>query len=90
MCQDANPGGIVSEDELVRLTDLFRQFEGASDPMSIRCREAESDFNSLLQKIYSEKVESAFQSLTFSQFRSFARRKCRIRVVKDGPEFPCV
>jgi hypothetical protein len=90
MCQDSSSGPIVSEDELVRLTELFMQFEGAGDPLSIQCREAESDFNSLLQLIYSEKVEPAIPSVTFSQFRSHTRRICRMRIVKEGPEFPCV
>ena len=32
MCQDTGAGGIVSEDELAQLTDLFRQF-GSSEKL---------------------------------------------------------
>ena len=80
----------VSEDELVALTNLFAQFEGASDPLSVQCREAESSFNSLLDKIYSEKVSLHFTSVSSSQFRSYARYICRQRNFKQGPPFPCV
>lgn len=48
MCPDAAPEWTVSADELACLTELFRQFEGAADPLSVSCREAESEFNSLV------------------------------------------
>jgi hypothetical protein len=90
MCSDPSPEGTVSADELNRLAELFRQFEGAADPLSVPCREAESEFNSLVEKIYREKVEPAFQSVTLSKFRSHTRNYCRLRISRDGPPFPCV
>jgi hypothetical protein len=90
MREDAASGGIVSEDELVRLTELFLKFEGATDPLSNRCREAESAFNSLVETIYRQKVKPAYDSITFSQLRSYVRNVCRIRISKQGPPFPCV
>ena len=89
MCPDPAPEGIVSDAELKRLAELFRQFEGAAQPLSVPCREAESEFNSLVEKIYHEKVEPAFTSLTLARFRSFARNCCRLRISREGPPFPC-
>ncbi len=37
MCEDPGAGGTLSADELASLTRLFRQFEGASDPLAIQC-----------------------------------------------------
>jgi hypothetical protein len=52
--------GVISKDEINQLVDLFRQFEGASDPLSVACREAEVQFNSLIEKLYAEKVSPHF------------------------------
>jgi hypothetical protein len=89
MCKDADSDGIVSEQELIALRELFRSFEGSGDPLSASCREAESAFNSLVEKIYLEKVKPAFDTVTLSQFRSYARIICRKRISKEGPPFPC-
>ena len=59
MCPDPTTEGTLSPDELNRLVELFRQFEGAGDPLSVPCREAESDFNSLVEQIYQDKIASA-------------------------------
>ena len=54
MGQDPSPAPVVSRDELDRLVTLFRQFEGAGDPLSRACREAEGDFNLMVEQIYAE------------------------------------
>lgn len=90
MLEDPSPEGLVSESDLVRLTDLFREVEGAGDPRSLGLREAEAEFNSLVRAIYEERVVPNFQSLTFSQFKSYTRLQCRLRIRKEGPPFPCV
>ena len=90
MSQDAATAWVVSEDELNHLTDLFREFEGATDPRSIKCREAEVEFNSFIDRLYREKVEPRFKSITVSRFRSFARNECRLRLSRQSPPFPCV
>jgi len=90
MCEDPGAGGTLSADELASLTRLFRQFEGASDPLAIQCREAESEFTSLLERLYTEKVKPNFESVSLHQFRSYARNYCRLRVSKEGPPFPSV
>ena len=88
MCQERNPEGTVSDAELSRLCDLFSQFEGATDPLSLKCKEAESAFNSLVEEIYLMKVKEKFSSLSLSAFRSHARNVCRKRVSAQTREFP--
>jgi hypothetical protein len=90
MCQNPTTGGIVSESELATLSDLFQQFEGATDPLSSHCREAESEFNAVVEKIYTDKVKPAFPSIPLFQFLSYTRHQCRLRIFKQGPPFPCV
>ena len=90
MREDPGPGATISEDEIIRLVNLFQQFEGADDPLSNECREAESSFNSLVEQIYIEKVKTAFDSLTLTQFRSYTRNYCRKRLSGEGPPFPSV
>ena len=90
MHDDAPAEWTVSPDELSRLTGLFIQFEGAADPTSRECREAESEFNSLVERLFQEKVEPNFQSLTLHHFRRFARNECRKRASKESGNYPCV
>lgn len=89
MPEQPDSGGAISEDELKRLTDLFIQFEGASDPRSIECREAEAEFDSLLDLLYREKVEPKFKSLDRLLFRSHTRRLCRTRADHLIQKFHC-
>ena len=86
---DDSPG-IICGDDVNRLADLFLQFEGASDPLSTACKEAEQQFDSLIEKLYAEQVASRYQSITLPQFRSFVRNHCRARLAKQGRPFPCV
>jgi len=90
MPDDAGSEWTVSDEDLTRLTELFCQFEGASDPRAVKCREAEAQFNFLLTELYQTKVTPRFQSISFRQFRSFTRNHCRIRSAKMDPPFPCV
>jgi len=89
MSEDNPAIGLVSEDDLNRLTELFRQIEGAFDPLSDACREAEWEFNSLIEKIHTEIVKPNFQSVSITQFRCFTRNYCRARISRQGPPFPC-
>jgi hypothetical protein len=90
MCSDPTPEGVISAEELNRLVELFQQFEGAANPLSEKCREAEAQFNSLIERLFREKVEPRFKSLTLPKFRSYARNICRSRISREGPPFPCV
>ena len=89
MPEDPSADGLISEDELKRLTELFIQFEGATDPRSRKCREAEVDFDELIDRLFTEKVEQAFKLINRFQFKSFARHICRERASKIVKQFPC-
>jgi hypothetical protein len=90
MGQNPSPEWIISEDDLKALTDRFREFEGAFDPRSLKCREAESAFNCLIEQLYREKVAPKFPSITPAEFRSRTRYQCRLRMAKEAPPFPCL
>ena len=47
--QNDSSGWAVSDEEIARLTELFCEFEGSADPRSVRCKEAEVEFNSTLE-----------------------------------------
>ena len=79
----------ISEDELKHLTELFIQFDGAPDPMSVKCREVEIQFNSLIDKLFQEKVEPHFESITRHEIRHHTRYRCRQRAIRSTREFPC-
>jgi hypothetical protein len=49
--------GLISEDEISQLAKLFIIFEGAPDPLSRKCREALLEFNSMIDRLYDEKVK---------------------------------
>jgi len=83
-------GGIIPEEHLARLTELFTRIEGSSKPLSRVCQEAEFEFNSLVEKIHTEKVQPEFKSVTFTAFLSYVRNYCRTRAYKEGRPFPCV
>lgn len=89
MLPNPTPRESVSEDELTQLTEPYRQFEGAPDPFTNRCREAESEFNSFVEKLFEEKVKPYYSTVTFSHFRSAVRNRCRLRLSKEIPPFPC-
>ena len=90
MSQHPSSDGIISEDDLKRLTNLFIQFEGAADPRSNACRESEFEFYAMIDRLFSEKVEPHFESINRYQFRSYTRRVCRQRASKIVPPFSCI
>ena|SRR5438876_7620786 len=57
--------GIVSESDLAYLTDLFRRFEGATDPLSSDCKQAKEVFYYTLRTIYVERMRSKFMDIDF-------------------------
>jgi hypothetical protein len=91
MSQDGTADWLVSEDELTHLTTLFIRFEGALDPRDLNSREAESDFYSILDRLFREKVKSSekYSSVTEQLFISHARHLCRLRATRIVKEFPC-
>ena len=62
-------GGIISEEELKALADLFVQFEGAPDPLAQSCKEAKIEFNSRISKLYFERIKP---NPEFAEWTSFS------------------
>lgn len=91
MLEPSDSSGIISEEELGILCDLFRAFEGALDPEGQIARDAKSSFHEMVGKIYFNRVEprKEFKEFTSSQFRSMVRNICRRRIASEGPEFLC-
>jgi hypothetical protein len=82
--------GIISRADLDRLADLFGQYDGAIDPLSDACQDAEYQFNALIEQLYTEKVTSSKPSVSLSEFRCYSRRACRLILAKRGAPYPCV
>ena len=83
---------LISEEKLVTLTKLFRDFEGCGDPLSRECKEAKLQFNKLVSDLYFERIHplEEFKDWTSSQFHSVIRNQCRARLRNSGPPFPCI
>lgn len=90
MLQESDTEGSIPECDLAKLVSLFIQFEGASDPLATKCREAESEFNCLIETIYNERIKDRFQSLSLYLFRGHTRNYCRRRAISEGKSFPCI
>lgn len=82
--------GIIPERELSRLAELYLRLEGAIDPISTATKEAQQEFDSLVEEIFTERVKPQFPSLLLFQFKSAVRNECRKRWAKHGPPFPCI
>lgn len=82
-------GGIICGSDVNRLVDLFLQFEGASNPLSIACKEAEQQFDALVEKLYAEKVAPNFQFITLVQFRIYTRKHCRQIAASNTRPYSC-
>lgn len=90
---DSDSSGVVSDQELTSLCELFVHFEGAPDPLAPLCKAAEFEFNSMARQIFDEKVavSGKFPGLDFRQFFRFVRIQCRRRVDKNSPSlYPCL
>jgi len=84
-----SPGWIISTSELERLTDLFTQFEGAFDPLTIEAKEAKIEFSRTLQAIY-EKVKPKYVGMEFRDLDREARLACRKRIQDRLRPFPSI
>jgi hypothetical protein len=82
MCAEGASEGIVSEQELITLTDLFCLFEGATHPQATSVKEARATFDSMVEHIYWDKVYPAYKDeVTSTSFYSAVRSQCRARVL---------
>jgi hypothetical protein len=88
MSDDA--GRVISDCELGQLADLFLRFEGAPDPTSLACKEVEQEFDSMVGRIYAERIAPKYSSITLPKFVSYVRNYCRKRIAKEKPPYPCI
>ena len=82
--------GIISRADLDRLADLFGQYDAAIDPLSAACKDAQYQFNALVEKLHTENIVPVKPSISLSEFKCYARRYCRLVLSKRGPPYPCV
>jgi len=83
MHEQTDSRGVVSEIELAELTELFRIFEGVQSPFAQAPLVAKQQFHDKVMLLYATKVKPTMQSVSFSDFLTFTRRKCRQRLAAD-------
>lgn len=81
----------ISEEELIKLTDLFLASDGCAYPLTKKCREAKNEFRNAVLKLYFDRFErnEKYKEYTSSIFHSAIRNICRQRLAKASPPFPC-
>jgi hypothetical protein len=85
MSENGFPEGLVTRTELAELAVLFDQFEFAFDPRSPVAKEAESEFENRVRRIFDEKVISAHPRLSFPLFYCKLKSVCRTFLRKNLP-----
>jgi hypothetical protein len=85
-----DPERAVSLEELDQLIDLYILSEGAPDPCSVATKEAEQEFDSLIERIYREKALPQDPSMTLPDFRKLVRKVCRGFVFRQKRKYPCI
>ncbi|MBI5386712.1 MAG: hypothetical protein HZA90_18730 [Verrucomicrobia bacterium] len=85
MSEDGTPEGLVSRDEIAQLAALFDRFEFAFDPRATATKEAESDFDNLVTKLFEERVRAEHPEVSFTTFYCRIKTHCRIYLRKNAP-----
>jgi len=82
MGEGRGSGGIISHEQLNQLVVLFDRSEYAQEPDSREAKEAESEFNGLVDQLYQNAIENGL-ALTPAGFKALVRRRCQARIVAD-------
>jgi hypothetical protein len=77
MPEDGVPEGNISREDIAELAALFDRFEYAFDPLSLRAKEAESNFEDRVLSLFRERVEPNYSSVSYTDFRCRIRSLCR-------------
>ncbi len=85
MSEDGFSAGLVSRNDIAELAGLFDRFEFAFDPRSLSAKEAESDFDDALRKLFDERVAPKFPNLSFVNFHGKVKSLCRAYLKKNAP-----
>jgi hypothetical protein len=67
------------------LAVLFDRFEFAFDPRSRAAKEAESDFEAKVKRLFDERVAPKYLSVDFAAFHCRVRSLCRVYLKKNAP-----
>lgn len=85
MSEAGGPEGIVSRESLAELAELFDRFEFAFDPRSTAAKEAESQFQSRVLRIFDERVLPRYPHLPLPVFYCRLKSLCRVYLKKNRP-----
>ena len=85
MSEDGIPEGIITRDEVAELAFLFDRYEFAFDPRSLAAREAESDFEERVQRLFAERIEPRYTTVFFTAFHCRIKSLCRAYLRKNAP-----
>ena len=77
MSTDSPAPGALTRAELELLARLFDRFEYALDPLSRQAKEAESEFNDRVARLFEERVRVHHPQVSLIVFRSHVRAWCR-------------
>lgn len=85
MSEDGLSEGIVTRADLTELAAIFDQFEFAFDPLSPAAKEAESQFENRVRKLFDDKVITVYPNLSYPLFHNRIRYACRTFLRKNSP-----
>ncbi len=73
----------ISRANLNRLAELLDQFENALDPDSTSAKEAEAEFNHLVDALFTSVVQQNYPDIKFGAFRAHVRLNCLRFLAKE-------
>ena len=76
MEERTDAAGAISRTELKRLTVLLDRFENALDPDATDAKEAEAEFNCLVDALFTSVVRPHHPDVKFAAFRAHVRLNC--------------
>lgn len=76
-------GRPISSGELSRLAELLDWFENALDPNSTGAKEAEDEFNNLVDALFTSLVQPNYPEIKFAAFRAHVRLRCLRFLAKE-------
>jgi hypothetical protein len=80
MGEGTDSGGLISKEQLDQLVALFDRWQYGLDPESRDVKEAQSEFNTVIDLLYREVCTAGFK-LSEPQFRAFVHRACQAAIV---------
>jgi len=85
MSEDPISEGAVTRVEIAELASLFDRFEFAFDPRSTAAKEAESEFEGGVKRLFDERVTPKHPDVSFAVFHCRVRSSCRAYLKKNAP-----